>query len=277
MSSLRIVYDNAADRATLTASSTAGSLAVTNLQSQVKSKVWRSTSTTVTLTATWSIAETVAVIALPFCTISPQGTARVRGYVLATDTTPVFDTGYVSIIPCDPLGNWTWGTGPLGVNSFAYGGGNYGRVWIPNPAQVCKVVIDIDDHLNTAGYIEAGRLVIGNYWNPSVVDVQNTTLQVIDTSSHTRTDSGDLYTYVGTKHRKQVLNLSSIEPIARKQLWNLMWNNGLSVPLFISLYPNNADGNLEAAHMLYGKLVTSPIMQTPYYNYNAATIEIEEV
>ena len=278
MSNIRIVYDNAADRATLSASTTAGSLSVNNLKTQIKSQVWRSTSTTATITATWATAEPVAVIALPFCNLTSQATARVRGYVATTDTTPIFDTDVVNVVPTDPLGNWAWGEAGMGVNAFAYGGGNYGRVWISTPAQVCKVVIDITDVSNLAGYIEAGKLVIGDYWCPTMgADVQNTTLTVVDTSSHTRTDAGDLHTYVGTKHRKQVLNMPSIEPASRKHLWNIMWTNGLSNPVFISLFPNNTDASLEAAHMLYGKLVTSPVMSTPYFNFQAATLEIEEI
>lgn len=56
MANLRIIYDNAADRATLTASTTAGALAATNLQRDEKAAIWRSTDTTATLTATWATA-----------------------------------------------------------------------------------------------------------------------------------------------------------------------------------------------------------------------------
>ena len=47
---VRIIYDNAADRATITASSTAGVLVASNMQDDRKSVVWRSTSTSATIT-----------------------------------------------------------------------------------------------------------------------------------------------------------------------------------------------------------------------------------
>jgi hypothetical protein len=162
-------------------------------------------------------------------------------------------------------------------SAYAYGGGKYACFWLPSKVAAYGMAVDITDTNNLQGYVEVSRLICGDYWVPSVVDVQGTSLQVVDTSSHIRTDAGDLYTYVGTKHRKQSLSLPSIESTSRKQLWDIMWGNGMSKPIFISTYANNADASLEAAHMLYGKLVTSPVMSTPYFSYAAATIEIEEV
>jgi hypothetical protein len=78
MSNMRIISDNAADRATLTASSTAGALSVTNLQTDVKSDVWRAIGTSARLTATWAALETIQGVALPFCNLSPTALMRVR-------------------------------------------------------------------------------------------------------------------------------------------------------------------------------------------------------
>jgi hypothetical protein len=273
MSNLRVIYNNAADRATLSSSATASGLSVSNLLTDVKSKVCRSTGKTLTITATWASAELIDGIVLAFTNGTPTATMEVVLYTNSADTAPVYDSGAVTCCP-QQAGAWATGTG---VNSFAYGGGVYARVWLPSKISAQKAVITITDNDNTSSYFEASRLIIGSSWNPSVVDVQGTTLQVVDTSTHTRTDAGDLYTYVGTKHRKQAINLPSIETASRKQLWDIMFGNGLSKPIFLSLYPNNSDANTEAAHMIYGKLVTTPSMQTPYFSYFSATVEIEEV
>jgi hypothetical protein len=163
------------------------------------------------------------------------------------------------------------------ASAYAYGGGKYACFWLPSKVAAYGMAVDITDTSNLQGYVEVSRLICGDYWVPSVVDLQGTSLQVVDTSSHTRTDAGDLYTYVGTKHRKQTLNLPSIESTSRKQLWDIMWGNGMSKPIFISTYANNTDTSLEAAHMMYGKLSQTPSMSTPYFNYVSATVEIEEV
>jgi hypothetical protein len=84
MSNLRIIADNAIDRATLTASSSATNFPVTNLQLPRKSDVWRATGTSARLTASWASPETVQGVALPFCDLSPTATIRAR----ATNETP---------------------------------------------------------------------------------------------------------------------------------------------------------------------------------------------
>lgn len=78
MTNLRIIYDNAADRATLTASTTAGTLGVTNLQNNRKGRPWRATGTTARLGATWAAPESIGGVFLPFCNLSPTATMRVR-------------------------------------------------------------------------------------------------------------------------------------------------------------------------------------------------------
>jgi len=77
MPNLRIIADNAADRATLTASSTAGVLAATNLVTDKKSDVWRAIGKTERLTLAWAVAEAIACVAL-LGNFSPTTTMRVR-------------------------------------------------------------------------------------------------------------------------------------------------------------------------------------------------------
>lgn len=81
MNNLRIVYDNAISRATVTASSEATNRQATNLQSDRKSSVWRSAGTTPLsqrIRATWPSAEKIAgVFAVP-SNLSPAATMRVR-------------------------------------------------------------------------------------------------------------------------------------------------------------------------------------------------------
>lgn len=77
MPNLRIV-ENVAALAVLTASSTAGALAVTNLQNNDKTKIWRATGTSARLTATFAASEIVSLVAFPFCNLSSADTMRVR-------------------------------------------------------------------------------------------------------------------------------------------------------------------------------------------------------
>ncbi len=275
---LRVIYDNAADRAaTLVASSTAGSLVASNLQTDIKSAVWRSTATTATITATFSAYEMVAGVVLPFCNFTSAATMRVRGYTEIADASPSFDTGAILACPVANLGMWSWGA-TMGVNAYAYGGGTYGRIWPTDPHAIKKVVIDIVDSTNPSGYIEVGRLVCGNYWSPEInTEYGSTSVSVQDTSKQFRNDAGDLMSDRGTKHKKQTLSLGAMAAADREQLWNILLGNGMSRPILFSLYPNGSDNQLEQIHQMYCKLAVAPDMHIPYFDRYASSLTLEEV
>lgn len=277
MPNLRIIFDNAADRAALAASSTAGAMTVDRMQTEIKADVWRSTGPSATLTASWPTLETIGCVALPFCNLTSLATLRVRGYVNQGDAVPLFDTGAVFACPAPVLGLWNWGTQGLGSNAFAYGGGSYGRVWIPVPGAVRKLVVDIDDGTNPAGYIEASRLVCGGYWEPAENADYGAPATPVDSSRHFRSEAGDLLTDIGTRHRKQSVSLTGMGPVDRATFWRIVLGNGMPRPVFFSLYPNNVDALLEQEHQIYGKLSTLAALTTPSFQRYASSLDLEEI
>lgn len=79
MPNLRVISDNAIDRAVLSASSTAGNFNLASLQSPRKSDVWRAAAgATARLGATWATPELLQAVVLAFCDLSPTATMRVR-------------------------------------------------------------------------------------------------------------------------------------------------------------------------------------------------------
>lgn len=276
MPNLRIVYDNAVTRnATMTASTSASaSLGVSNLLTDIKSDVWRSTGTSATLTLTWAASQLIGCVALPFCNLTATATIRVRGYTNTADASPVIDSGVVIACANAALGYWDWGSLPLGVNAFSYGGGAYGRVWI-TPSSVKKIVIDI---VNTspATYIEASKLVVGGYWeatrNPDAVSVQPT-----DSSTHYRNQAGDLLTDLGSSSRTLNINLVNMPPEDRARMYAMARVNGKTGPILISVFPNSDDPELEQAHQMWGKLSDINPISMPNYQLYATTLDIEEI
>lgn len=277
MPNFRIIYDNKADRATLTTSSTAGTLVASNLLTEIKSQVWRSTSTTASITATWAAGYLVGGVWLPFTNLTSAATIRVRVYTEVADVSPAFDSGTVFACPALALGLWGWGSTPLGVNAYSYGGGTYGGVWLSTPTTGKKVVIDLVDSSNTSGYVEAGRLVVGSYWEGSKGADYGASLSAVDTSKQLRNDAGDLMTDRGTVHRHEAIPLTTLSPTERTTLWNMLVGNGMFRPVFFSLYPENADTGLEQSHMLYGKMTDSPAVSVPAFREYATTINLEEM
>jgi hypothetical protein len=78
MPNLRIVSDNAIERATLSAYGTAGDLVVSNLVSTQVYPVWRSTLRYTQVMAAFIDAETIGFVGFPFCNLSPTAQLRVR-------------------------------------------------------------------------------------------------------------------------------------------------------------------------------------------------------
>jgi hypothetical protein len=222
------------------------------------------------VTATWASPETIGAAVFAFTNCTDNATITVNAYTLSTDTTPVYSTTVVASRGAV--------TSARGVNNFAYGGGVYARCWFDQKVPVQKLVVTLSDPNNPQGYVEAGRLLLADYWLPSFgVEQDNTTMTVNDTSEQTRTFAGDLHVTVKPRFRKQTLSLPSLNQADRVKMWTVLWNNGTVKPLFLSLYPNNSDDALEQAHQIYGRLVTTPVMNTPYFNAMAAKLDIEEI
>ncbi|PHV27267.1 hypothetical protein CSQ93_15370 [Janthinobacterium sp. BJB426] len=276
MVNLRIISDNAGDRAALTASSQAGALGPANLQREGKHDVLRSLGLALTITATWPTPEIIGGVALPFCNLTPTATIRVRGYVEPGDAVSDFDTGAVPACEYARLGMWNWGALPLGVNAFSYGGGTYGRSWF-QMRSVKKLVIDLADPDNPAGYIDAARLVAGAWWSPEHNASYGASVTPADTSNQYRNGAGEQKVERGALYRKLSISLDYLTPLDRAELWRIVRGNGLSHPLFVSLFPDNDDVELEQTHQVYGRLANLAAITTPSFQAYATTIEVEEL
>ena len=295
---LRIIYNNLADSATITVSSTASSsLSGANLLKDSKAYVWRSgTSSTTTakgnIVVQFNTAQIIGGIILPFCNLSSVSTIRVRGYTGAPPTlggtidsptisasgTLIFDTGTISAAPYIPLGSWAWGTQPLGVNTYSYSGGTYARVWLDNHYTVSSIVIEIIDTNSTSQYIEAARLIVGPYWSPKYNTGYGMTMGVNESSSHSRTTAGNLITTRGSRYRELNFDLNWLTSSDKTDLLNILYGNGMLKSIFVSLFPNNSsDWSLEQSHQIYGRL--SQLSPITYANplVHSSSIKIEEV
>ena len=276
MPNLRVVFDNATGRtSSLIASTTAGSLVAANLLTDIKSQTWRATGTSATLTATWAANETVGCVALPFCNFTSTATIRVQGYATPGGSL-VFDTGAVSACASVPSGLKGWGTAPLGVNAFAYAGGAYACAWFA-PTVVQQLVIDLADSANPSGYLEVSRLVAGNYWSPTYNADYGASITAQDSSKPYRNDAGDLLTDLGPRFRSMSMTLSNMTAADRAALMSIFLGNGMGMPMYLSLYPQNSDAALEQAYQIYAKLSAAGAMAASVPGAYTAQVQLDEV
>lgn len=276
MPNLRIIADNAANRAVIAASSSAGAMLPACMQNDIKSDVWRSVGASATLTLTWSIPEVITGVALCASNLSSACRVRVRGYATAIDVVPVFDTGSQLGCPPRPFGQLRWGREALGMNGFR-AGLSIAQIWISNIARVAKLIIDIADPSGRAGYIEVGRIVAGDYWSPVSAADYGASIQVADDSKHSRTEAGDLLTDLSSRRKKLAFSMSYMAADDADRMWQIIYDGGIARPVFISFYPLNADPVQEQKYSLLGKLNVTPVMATPFFNKTSAQIELEEV
>ena len=93
MANLRIIYNNIADSATVTASNTASGFSVDNLKNNQKTSVHRTTDNTVVYTLTWTTSQYVSCVALPATNLKAGATVRVQLYSEIDSPNVLTDTG----------------------------------------------------------------------------------------------------------------------------------------------------------------------------------------
>lgn len=279
MANLRIISDNAADRATLTASTTSGLLAAANLQSDKKSSVWRATGkTSETVTGTLAVGESMACVALPFCNLSPTATIRVQLYDAMSAGTLLLDTNTLQPgalacpAPAITLRGWT---AAQAASAYAYGGGATARIWFALTSGVKRFVITIADTNNLQGYIEAARLVVGPYWEPS----HNTSTLAatnIDTTTIDYADSGDALVQAGTIRAKLPIEFEYLPASDRTILANML-HNSRAYPVFLSIFPGDPDLSLERDNTIFGHRMSNSDVEVQAAVMYGTKIEVQSI
>lgn len=274
MPNMRIVYDNIADSATLTANKTAGSTLASNLQDDRKGRIHRSTDTNVSYTLTWSTPQLVSCAALAFTNLSANASMRLWGYTNIGDTTPVLEAWASIAAPFDARADGS--KQPPGVSLFAYGVSTYAAAYTA-PTSISQAVITLFDSTNPVGYVEASRLIVGNHWSPGYNPDFGAGLGFVDNSKNQRSEAGDLLTDAGTRAKKLTMNLSMMSEADRRQMVNIWRGNGLGKGVFVSLFPEDSDPVREQIYMVYGKLTNISSLVLSGFQQYQWPLEIEEV
>lgn len=279
MSKLRIVSRNAMARvATLVASTTSGALAASNLLTDIKSQVWRATGATATLTATWASGETIACAILAHCNLSPTATIRVQLYDATTLGNLLLDTNVLQPgalacpAPAIVLEGWT---AAAASSAYAYGGGSYARIWFAATAGVKRMVVTITDTASLQGYIEAARLIAGPVWT-SRYGASGASMTTMDAAEITYSGAGDQMAKAKPTRRRVPVDMSLLEADDRTALVNIL-RNSRAIPILMSVFPGNADLELERDHMVYGRRADDSDVAIQFAGAYATKIDVVEI
>jgi hypothetical protein len=160
--------------------------------------------------------------------------------------------------------------------AYAYGGGACARAWF-TAISARAMVVDIVDTGNATGLVECSRIVTGPFWSPVYnVDV-GAQLAWLDTSRHVRSDAGDLLTDTGPRMRKLTFSMAYMPVGDRLAATTLLRANGMGTPVFISIFPANADLDLERDYQLYGKLSAISAMTLTTMSMFNLPLDFEEL
>lgn len=269
MSNLRILHDNAVDRAaTLTASSTAGSLIAANLQTDRKGAVHRSAATSVTYTLTWPAAETLAAVVLPACNLTPEAAMRVQAWDAEAGGTQLLDTG--PQLACPGLARY----GSTTAVDFQRGLAAKSMAWFAPVEGVRRLQIDIADPHNPAGSIDCARLLAGAVWSPEFGAGYGAQYQCADGSTISRAESGDLIIDRGPTTETLSFSLESMTPADRAEWDRIARLIGSHRRIWVTLDAGATDAGLLQAASLYGIRKPAPFGLKAWRTYDT-TVQLE--
>lgn len=282
MPNLRIVHDNAIDRAaTPVASTTAGLYAASNLVGDDKSTWWRSTAiTATTLTATWTVGETLACAALPFFNGSPTATIRVQLYDATAAGNLLLDTNVLQpgALACPAAAIKLRGWTPAqAASAYAYGGGATALIYFASTPGVKRMVVTLTDPGSLQGYLEAAFLVAGPYWSPTYNAEYGAGMVPVDSTENYRTAAGNLKSDGGTMSRKVPFNLPYMVPSDRTAAVNIIRSCGKRWPVLLDVFPQNADLELQRDHLIYGKFPDLSETKITMLDRYAMPVQVEEI
>ena len=261
MPNLRVIHQNLADTASITADSTAGTYVASNLQTELKSQFHRSVGTTVVYTLTWTTNQTVSAVVLPCTNLTATATIAVQ-LLSSTDNVAYSNIVTQTAVTAAPSTRISEFAAPTG-NLFAYGAVTKTAHWFTQPYNnVKRVIITLTDTTNPAGFIDCSRVICGHYWSPTYnASREGLVLTVSDTSTTSRNDAGDLISEQGFVHDQLQLNLGVLLDTDRDTLLGITRRRGVSQNILVSVFPENRTNN-ELAYLVYGKRSNSSINYT---------------
>jgi len=274
MPNMRIINKNLSSLSFLSADEE--DLSIDNLSDDIKTNPWRSTTTNPTITVEFQNPQLLSAFVLAFSNLTATATFTVSGFTLFDDVVPVFNTGAVLCCPSGPISSHMFGIEYEGIDSVSIGGGAYAVSWF-SETSVERLEVEINDVNNTMGYIEAGGLIVGKYWEAKVNADYGAKISYEDRSVVSRTEAGDSIVDRGTTSKSVTISLSFMDDDDRRDINQIMVDNGVRFSLFASLFPEDANSKLEQTYQLYGKISSTMAIVNKFYSINSSSLTIEEV
>ena len=272
---------NYADTGTVTVDNAVGTLPITNLQDRQIVKIWRNSQTTAQIDVDFGQGRIVDFAALIKHTISQTGKIRWRLSNASDFSSTVYDSGLIDAWPIvEEFGTLPWGVFSWGgylnitvaaqytISTFAV---------LSSPVQARYLRIDISDPDNTDGYIQAGRLIAGPAYKPSINYANGVEFEFVDDSRITKSRGGQTFVDEIERFRRirfELINLPENEMF--QNVFNAI-DRLRGVAQDILIIPQPDEPTTWITQNIYGRITqTSPIVNSAL-NFYGRQIEVEEL
>jgi hypothetical protein len=262
---IRFLLKNLADLATITSSDFAATLPVTNLQTEGRGKVARTSNATGTKTINGNLAAASSIncVVLSRHNLTSSATWRLQLYSAANQTTQVYDSTAVTPAPAASVfAEWD------AVSAFSV-------LYFSTVAGVLSFRVELANATNPAGYLEAKRLLLGAYFEPATNVEYGLGLDWMDESVQRRTLGSSIRTDGRAKYRRITATMARLTEAERATFADAVRYAGTSREVFVSAWPG-ATGAQERDYSMVGKFPALPKFANHEYNNHRAAFEIEE-
>ena len=258
MPNMKLLTDDLSSAATITATTTAGTLGPSNLKTNEPTEVWRATAKTATLTLTWTAAQTVDTVILGWTNLTDTATVVFSLFTNTADSTPVATMTRTA-------GEKRQGIAELARNVQA---------WFSPARSVRKVTIVITDNANTAN-VEAGRVMVGAAYEMKLNPTYGAELSFVDPSVVNRMESGAVRREPKKVFRRFSVSTGLMPPEDSAKLIQLA-ARGVGSPLFLSLFPDPSEDHFQT-HAFIGCTVSGGRFQNAAFKRLSSSLDVEEI
>ena len=272
---------NYSDSGTLTVDNAVGTLPITNLQDRQIVKIWRNSQTTAQIDMDFGQGRIVDFVALIKHTISQTGKIRYRLSNVSDFSSTEYDSGLIDAWPVvEEFGTLPWGV-------FSWGG--YLNITIAaqytissfnvltSPVQARYLRIDISDPDNTDGYLQAGRLIAGPAYKPSINYANGVQFEFVDESRITKSRGGQTFVDEVERFRRirfELINLPENEMF--QNVFNAI-DRLRGVAQDILVIPQPDEPTTWITQNIYGRIAQTQPITNSALTYYGRMIEVEEL
>lgn len=280
-SNMIISSANYSDSGTLTVDNAVGTLPITNLQDRQIVKIWRNSQTTAQIDMDFGQGRIVDFVALIKHTISQTGKIRYRLSNVSDFSSTEYDSGLIDAWPIvEEFGTLPWGV-------FSWGG--YLNITIAaqytissfnvltSPVQARYLRIDISDPDNTDGYLQAGRLIAGPAYKPSINYANGVQFEFVDESRITKSRGGQTFVDEVERFRRirfELINLPENEMF--QNVFNAI-DRLRGVAQDILVIPQPDEPTTWITQNIYGRIAQTQPITNSALTYYGRMIEVEEL